>query len=53
MKDSIVEISGSKPGATVAIFAGIHGNEKAGVMAGRSVQSLHWNLFGTPVSATP
>lgn len=33
MNQSIVRISGSKPGATVAVFAGVHGNEKAGVMA--------------------
>lgn len=33
MDDSILKISGSKPGKTVAVFAGIHGNEKAGVIA--------------------
>ncbi len=29
----IIEISGTLPGPTIAIFAGVHGNETAGVMA--------------------
>lgn len=33
MNQSIINISGPKPGKTVAVFSGIHGNEKAGVMA--------------------
>ncbi|MDO8650456.1 MAG: succinylglutamate desuccinylase/aspartoacylase family protein [Candidatus Berkelbacteria bacterium] len=39
MKKSIIEVKGSKPGATLAIFAGIHGNEKAGVIALEQVVS--------------
>lgn len=31
--DSIIKKEGSKPGKTLAIFAGVHGNEKAGVIA--------------------
>lgn len=33
MDDSILKIVGEKPGKTVAVFGGIHGNELAGVMA--------------------
>lgn len=33
MEKSIIKISGELPGKTVAVFAGVHGNEKAGILA--------------------
>lgn len=33
MENQIVKLTGGKPGPTLAIFGGVHGNEKAGVMA--------------------
>jgi len=33
MPDGVTKISGAKPGPVLAIFAGLHGNEKAGIMA--------------------
>lgn len=33
ISSEIVKITGAKPGPTVAIFAGVHGNELAGVLA--------------------
>jgi len=32
-EQSIFKKVGVRPGKTVAIFAGVHGNEKAGIMA--------------------
>jgi len=45
MKDqSITKVIGQMPGSTVAVFAGIHGNERAGVLAMNKVrQSIHVN----------
>ncbi len=37
IKNSIIKIRGKKPGKTVAIFAGVHGNEKAGILALKKV----------------
>jgi succinylglutamate desuccinylase len=34
---SIVKIEGSNPGKTLAVFAGVHGNERVGVLAIRSI----------------
>lgn len=33
ISSKIIEINGKKPGPTLAIFAGVHGNEMAGVLA--------------------
>ena len=33
MTKDIITITGAEPGPTVAIFAGVHGNERAGVYA--------------------
>jgi succinylglutamate desuccinylase len=40
-KKTIIKIDSGKPGKTVAIFCGIHGDEKAGIMA---VDSLRQNI---------
>lgn len=33
LPEGVIRIVGSKPGKTVAVFCGIHGNERAGIMA--------------------
>ncbi len=38
MKSIIETVTGHKPGPTLAVFAGIHGNEIAGIQAVRSLQ---------------
>ena len=41
MENNIIEIDSGKPGKKVAIFGGIHGNEKAGI---KTIDYLKENL---------